>query len=351
MLALRDAAASTGRRAGTADPDCRARRGAPRGRRRAGFGAVPAGAHRPRHPRGGDHHQRAVVTVAGTVTNVGDRPVRDVMVRLEHAAAVTSSAGLRTNLGGDDRPIRTGRRLHHPVAPNCNAARMFRSPCRPAALRRTCRRWASSSRACTRCWSTPTARRTTASPPGSTMPASCCRCSGCRRIRPPTRRPTTLADVVPPDTSKPVRPHHAVAAGRPAAAGRGRPRRHHAGAADRRRARRLAGDRAGGWTPCCRRSDFATSPPSTPAARCVSALCLAVDPDLLVTVNAMTGGYVVNDGPDAGPATPDASGRRPGGRRELAESAQGAGPADVRRADARTPRPTSTPCTGSAIRG
>ncbi len=34
--------------------------------------------------------------------NVGDRPVRDVMVRLEHAAAVTSSAGLRTNLGGEN---------------------------------------------------------------------------------------------------------------------------------------------------------------------------------------------------------------------------------------------------------
>ena len=33
-------------------------------------------------------------------------------------------------------------------------------------------------------------------------------------------------------------------------------------------------------------------------------MCLAVDPDLLVTVNAMTGGYVVNDAPDAGPGTP-----------------------------------------------
>ena len=42
-----------------------------------------------------------VVTVTGTVLNVGDRPVRDVMVRLEHAAAVTSSAGLRTNLTGN----------------------------------------------------------------------------------------------------------------------------------------------------------------------------------------------------------------------------------------------------------
>ncbi|MBX5488715.1 MAG: hypothetical protein IRZ17_19145, partial [Mycolicibacterium hassiacum] len=41
-----------------------------------------------------------VVTVSGVVRNVGDRPVRDVVVRLEAAAAVTTSAGLRTNLTG-----------------------------------------------------------------------------------------------------------------------------------------------------------------------------------------------------------------------------------------------------------
>ena len=42
-----------------------------------------------------------VVTVAGTVTNIGDRPVHDVMLRLEHAASVPASIGLRTNLDGD----------------------------------------------------------------------------------------------------------------------------------------------------------------------------------------------------------------------------------------------------------
>ena len=41
-----------------------------------------------------------IVTVSGTVTNVGDRPVRDIMVRLEHAEAVASSAALRTDLTG-----------------------------------------------------------------------------------------------------------------------------------------------------------------------------------------------------------------------------------------------------------
>ena len=45
-----------------------------------------------------------VVTVTGTVANIGDRPVRDVMIRLEHAPAVSNSAGLRTNLdGGTDQ--------------------------------------------------------------------------------------------------------------------------------------------------------------------------------------------------------------------------------------------------------
>jgi hypothetical protein len=50
--------------------------------------------------------------------------------------------------------------------------------------------------------------------------------------------------------------------------------------------------------------DFATSPPVDPGGEVRNALCLAIDPDLLVTVNAMTGGYVVNDAPDAGPSTP-----------------------------------------------
>src|ERR1700759_2624003 len=45
-----------------------------------------------------------IVTVTGTVANIGDRPVRDVMIRLEHAPAVSTPAGLRTNLdGGTDQ--------------------------------------------------------------------------------------------------------------------------------------------------------------------------------------------------------------------------------------------------------
>ena len=50
--------------------------------------------------------------------------------------------------------------------------------------------------------------------------------------------------------------------------------------------------------------EFATGPQVDPDGQVRLTTCLAVDPDLLVTVNAMTGGYVVNDGPDAGPGTP-----------------------------------------------
>ncbi|PRC44957.1 hypothetical protein C6A85_97595, partial [Mycobacterium sp. ITM-2017-0098] len=42
-----------------------------------------------------------VVTITGTIDNVGDRPVRDVVVRLERAAAVASSTALRTDLAGN----------------------------------------------------------------------------------------------------------------------------------------------------------------------------------------------------------------------------------------------------------
>jgi hypothetical protein len=75
-----------------------------------------------------------VVTVTGMVTNIGDRPVRDVMVRLEHAAAVTASAGLRTSLdGGTDQysQPRTSSRCR----PNCSAGKKPASPCPPRCAR------------------------------------------------------------------------------------------------------------------------------------------------------------------------------------------------------------------------
>ncbi len=47
-------------------------------------------------------------------------------------------------------------------------------------------------------------------------------------------------------------------------------------------------------------ADFATSAQVDDDGALGSALCLAVDPDLLITVNAMTGGYVVSDDPNGG---------------------------------------------------
>jgi hypothetical protein len=54
-------------------------------------------------------------------------------------------------------------------------------------------------------------------------------------------------------------------------------------------------------------AEFATGPTVDPGRELSRALCLAVDPDLLVTVNAMTAGYVVTN--SAGPLAPSA---RPG---------------------------------------
>ena len=64
-------------------------------------------------------------------------------------------------------------------------------------------------------------------------------------------------------------------------------------------------------------AEFATSHDVDPDGAVNRALCLAVDPDLLVTVNAMTGGYVVSnspDGPAQQPGTPTHPGHRSGRR-------------------------------------
>ncbi|BCI92488.1 hypothetical protein NIIDMKKI_76940 [Mycobacterium kansasii] len=63
-------------------------------------------------------------------------------------------------------------------------------------------------------------------------------------------------------------------------------------------------------------AELATSRDVDPEGAVTRALCLAVDPDLLVTVNAMTAGYVVSDSPDGPgqlPGTPPT--REPAKRR------------------------------------
>ena len=100
-------------------------------------------------------------------------------------------------------------------------------------------------------------------------------------------------------------------------------------------------------------AEFATSRDVDPDGAVGRALCLAVDPDLLVTVNAMTAGYVVSDSP-AGPAQaaghPDPPGHRAGRGAELAEPAAGAGAPDVRGAAALRAGRSRRRCSGSATR-
>ena len=241
-----------------------------------------------------------VVTVSGTVTNVGDRPVRDIMVRLEHAAAVTSSDALRTDLtGGVDQyqavadfvtvapelaqgqhvpftlsyPVRSAELPSlqidqpgiYPALVNVNGTPDYGAPARLDDARFLL--------------------------PVLGVPAD------------PSQADETPSAVVAPDTSRPVRvtmlwplaDRPRLAAGVP---GGSTPVR----LVDDELATSLA---AGGrLDTLLSAADFATSPPVDPSGQTRSALCLAVDPDLLVTVNAMTLGYVVNDDPVGGINSP-----------------------------------------------
>ena len=278
-----------------------------------------------------------LVTVTGTVTNIGDRPVRDVMVRLEHAAAVTTSAGLRTNLDGDTDQYEAVADFADGLPRAAARPEGRRSRCPPRCARRPSIRWISTRPASTRCWSTSTARPITANRRGWTMPGSCCRCWACRRIRStPSGDRGALGAVVAPDTSKPVpvtmlwpladRPRLA-----PGVPGGTIPVR----LMDDELATSLAG--GGRLDVLLSAAEFATSRDVDPDGAVGRSLCLAVDPDLLVTVNAMTAGYVVSElprRPRAAAGHPDAPGGRAGRRGQLVEPAAHTGAPDVRRAAA-----------------
>lgn len=241
------------------------------------------------------------VTVRGIVTNVGDRPVHDVMVRLEHAPSVASSAALRTSLDGDTDQ-------YQPVADFLTVASELRRGQKAGfTLSAPVRSLTAPSLAIDHPGVYPLLVNANGTPDYGT-PA---RLDNARFLLPvvgvppePTATPAdAVTSVVAPDTSKPVqltmlwpladRPRLS-----PGAPGGTVPVR----LMDDELAASLA---SGGRLDVLLSSvEFATSREVDPDGTVARSLCLAVDPDLLVTVNAMTGGYVVSDAPTAAPNSP-----------------------------------------------
>lgn len=250
------------------------------------------------------------VTVTATVTNVGDRPVRDIVARLERGERVSASSGLRTALDSRGEFEAVGEFI-------TVAAELGRGQALGVTLSVPIRSGSQPSLGIEEPGIYPLMVNVNGTPDYG-EPA---RLDAARFLLPVTGVPSapagdgdaSLAGVTAPDTTKPV----GVTMLWPLA---DRPR--------------LAPGVPGGTTPVRLMNDdlavsltaggrleallaaaeFATSPGAIdPESGVGGALCLAVDPDLLVTVNAMTGGYVVVDGPGGG-ATGDgqAAAVRPG---------------------------------------
>ncbi len=244
-----------------------------------------------------------LVTITGKIRNVGDRVVRDVVLRLEHADAVASSSALRTDLSGNVDQ-------YQPVADFITVApEMARGQDVPFRLAYPLRSADSPSLKIANPGVYPVMVNVNGTPDYG-EPA---RLGDSRFLLPVLGVPPDeateatesdgLNSAVPPDITRPVgltmfwpladRPR--LAAGAP---GGTTPVR----LIDDDLATSLA--TGGRLDTMLTAVDFATSPEVNPGGEITPALCLAVDPDLLVTVNAMTGGYVVNDASDAGPGTP-----------------------------------------------
>ena len=241
-----------------------------------------------------------VVTVSGIVTNIGDRPVRDVMVRLEHAPAVNASAALRTSLDGDTDQYQAAADFLT-VAPE-----LQRGQTAGFTLSAPLRSVAKPSLGIEKPGIYPVLVNANGTPDYG-APA---RLDNARFLLPVVGVPPDHADdlnsVVAPDTSKPVwitmlwpladRPRLS-----PGVPGGAVPVR----LADDDLATSLA--TGGRLDILLSAAEVATSHDVDPDGAVSHALCLAVDPDLLVTVNAMTVGYVVSnspDGPSQLPGTP-----------------------------------------------
>ncbi|BBZ46599.1 hypothetical protein MPRM_38800 [Mycobacterium parmense] len=244
------------------------------------------------------------LSVTGTVTNIGDRPVRDVMVRLEHAAAVTASAGLRTSLDGDTDQYQAAADFLT-VAPELQrgqeAGFTLSAPLRSSGK---------PSLGIEKPGIYPLLVNVNGTPDYG-APA---RLDNARFLLPVVGVPPDDADdqdaAVAPDTSKPV----SITMLWPLA---DRPRLSPGVPGGTIPVRLVDDDLATSLAPGGRldillsAAEFATSRDVDPDGAVNRALCLAVDPDLLVTVNAMTAGYVVSNSPD-GPAQQPGTPTHPG---------------------------------------
>ncbi|ATA29819.1 putative membrane protein [Mycobacterium lepraemurium] len=245
-----------------------------------------------------------VVTVSGTVTNIGDRLVRNVMVRLEHAGPVTASAGLRTSLDGDTDQYQAAADFLT-VAPELQRGQEV-SFTLSAPLRALTKQSLGVEK--------PGIYPVLVNVNGTPDYGAPARLDNARFLLPvvgvPPDRADDLGSAVAPDTSKPVgitmlwpladRPRLA-----PGVPGGTIPVR----LVDDDLANSLAS--GGRLDILLAAAEVATSHDVDPDGAVGRALCLAVDPDLLVTVNAMTAGYVVSDSPD-GPARPPGTPTHPG---------------------------------------
>lgn len=238
----------------------------------------------------------STVTVTGTVTNVGDRAVRDVVARLEAAPAVDESSALRTSLAGAGEQ-------YQPVGEFITLTdQLERGQSTPFSFSYPVRSDVEPAFGIERPGVYPALVNINGTPDYG-APA---RLDDARFLLPvlgvpadPTDDPSlgAVSAVVPPDTSRPVdltmlwpladRPRLA-----PGVPGGTSPVR----LTDDELASELAP--GGRLDTLLATVEFATSPVVDPSGTLSDALCLAVDPDLLVTVNAMTAGYVVLDDSD-----------------------------------------------------
>jgi hypothetical protein len=239
------------------------------------------------------------LTVTGTVSNVGDRPVRDIVARLERAAPIQTSAQLRTDLDGDTSQF-------HPVADFVDvSADLQRGQSADFSLSYPLRSDIGPALGL----GTPGVYPLLVNVNGTPDYGAPARLDDARFLLPvvglPAQKSPTgeeLTSAVAADTTRPVQTtmlwpladHPRLAPGVP---GGSTPVR----LMDDVLATSLAP--GGRLDTLLGAAEFATSPAVDPDAAVTRGMCLAVDPDLLVTVNAMTAGYVVSDAADGLGAT------------------------------------------------